>query len=530
MSQRLAGHAVVEQLLVDGVDTAFCVPGESYLPVLDGLHDARNAIQLITTRHEGGASFMAAAYGRLTGRPGVCLVTRGPGAANASIGVHAAKQDAAPMVLFVGQVSTKELGRETFQEVDYRQFFGSLAKAVLQIEHPDRVPELVARALHVAVSGRPGPVVVALPVDVLFAQTAAPAVPPSAFASGSPAVADVQRLLDLVGAASRPVLVVDGSRWTPERARDLQALAEMLSVPVVTSVRRQDMIDNSSPSYVGTLGLGTAPTAESAVRRSDCVVLLGPRPDGLTTGGSRLLEVPAPTQQVLHVHPDPDVVGSVFRADWTVTCDPGELVSAALGLAQKRPAQDWCAELRAAYEQLVSKRVDSEIGAFMTVFNEVVPEDAIISCGAGQYTAWPQQHHRYRSYPSQLASQSGAMGYGLPAAITAKLVHPDRVAVAFAGDGCLMMNGQELATAVQYGLDIVVVVVNNSSFGTIRTHQDRHFPGRHPATGLNNPDFPALARSFGATGATVTTPDEFKTALRAALNAPRPSLVEVRLA
>lgn len=504
---RLAGHALVEQLLEHGVDLAFCVPGESYLPVLDGLYAARDRLRLITARQETGAAMMAAAYGKLTGRPGVCLVTRGPGATNASGGVHVARQDASPMLLLVGQVPRRLRDRRAFQEVDFRAMFAPLAKAVFEVDDPDRIPEYVARAMVTAVSGEPGPVVLALPEDVLSATTAAPVVPAVPPVVPAPAQADVDAFVAELTRAARPLLVVGGSGWTVDATVRVREFAEAAGIPLATAVRHQDLVDNRSPVFAGTLGLGTTRGLAELVGSADVLAFVGTRPDALTVDDFQLLDVPVPRQRVLHVHPDPGVPQQVHRADLAIVAGPAAF-AAALPVT-RRPGSPWLTRLRDNYLRGPAPSVAAE---FMAVFEERLP-DAIIGTGAGAYTGWPQRHHRFTTYPSQLGTQSGSMGFGLPAAIAASLVAPDRQAVAFAGDGCFLMTGQELSTAVRYGLTPLAVVVDNGSYGTIRDHQTRRFPGREYGTDLVNPDFAAYARSFGALGERVRTPDEFAAAL-----------------
>lgn len=514
---------MVEQLLAHEVNLAFCVPGESYLPVLDGLYQARDRLRLITARQEGGAAMMAAAHGKLTGRPGVCFVTRGPGATNASGGVHAARQDASPMVLFVGQVPTTLRGRRAFQEVDHQAMFAPLAKAVHVVDHPDRLPEIVSRAMRTAVSGEPGPVVVELPEDVLSAPTAAAVVPPAPPVVPSPSEAEVQTFLRALTSADRPLLVVGGSGWTPVAAAGIQRFAEAGSFPVATAVRHQDLVDNNSPAYVGTLGLNTTPGLTDAVRDADLIAMVGTRPDALTVDDFALLAVPAPTQRLLHVHPDPNVLQQVYRAELAITSGPAPFTEALPATALTKPTA-WQTTLRTNYEQAPTL---PEAVPYLDVLNARLSQDAIISTGAGAYTAWPQRHRRFTSYPSQLGTQSGTMGYGLPAAITAQLVHPDRQAVAFAGDGCFLMTGQELSTAVRYDLHPLIIVVNNNSYGTIRNHQRQRFPDREYGTSLVNPNFASYARSFNANGEQVSDPEEFAEAVDRALTSRTASLIEI---
>lgn len=504
---RLAGHVLVEQLLACGVDLAFCVPGESYLPVLDGLYAHRERVRLVTARQETGAAMMAAAYGKLTGRPGVCLVTRGPGASNATGGVHLARQDACPMVLLVGQVPTGNRDRFAFQEVDVRAMFAPLAKAVYRVDVPDRVPELVARAMVTAVSGQPGPVVLELPEDVVSASTGAPVLPPVPAVVPAPSAADVAAFVRELRAAERPLVVVGGTGWTVEATRAVRGFAEAAGIPLATAVRHQDLVDPRSGVFVGTLGLDTTAGLGALVGEADVLAFVGTRPDALTVDDFQLLDVPVPVQRVLHVHPDPDVLQQVHRADLAVVAGPARFAAALPVVAG--PPTEWLDRLRANYLRGPAPSVAAD---FMRVLDERVPEP-IISTGAGAYTAWPQKHHRFTTFPSQLGTQSGSMGFGLPAAIAASFARPERQAVAFAGDGCFLMTGQELSTAVRYGLPLLVVVVNNGSYGTIRDHQARRFPGRVYGTDLVNPDFAAYARAFGARGERVRTPDEFGAAL-----------------
>lgn len=504
---RLAGHVIVEQLVEHGADLAFCVPGESYLPVLDGLYAHRDRVRLITARQETGAAMMAAAYGKLTGRPGICLVTRGPGATNASGGVHLARQDAAPMVLLVGQVPTGNRDRVAFQEVDVRAMYWPLAKACFRVDDPDRAAEFVARAMVTAVSGEPGPVVLELPEDVLSAPTAVPVVPAVAPVVPAPCGADVDAFVSALLAAARPLLVVGGTGWTAAATVAVREFAETAGIPLATAVRHQDLVDHRSPVFAGTLGLGTTPGLADAVADADVLAFVGTRPDALTVDDFALLDVPVPKQKLLHVHPDPLALQRVHRADLAIVAGPARF-AAALPAVPGR-ATPWLHRLR---ENYLRGQAPSAAAEFMRVLDERVP-DPVVSSGAGAYTAWPQRHHRFTTFPSHLGTQSGSMGFGLPAAIAAQLVHPERQAVAFAGDGCFLMTGQELATAVRYGLAPLVVVVNNNSYGTIRDHQRRRFPGREYGTDLVNPDFAAYAAAFGAQGARVRTPEEFAAAL-----------------
>ena len=496
---RLAGHAVVEQLMALGADRAFGVPGESFLAVLDGLHDHTEELSFVVARQEGGAAMMAAAHGQLTGRPGIAMVTRGPGATNASIGVHVAAQDSSPMLLLVGQVPTKQLGTRAFQEVDYRQMFGDLAKGVVELDHADRVCEQVTRAWTLAVAGDPGPVVVVMPEDILSTSTAC-ALQPAPAASGGPD--DVEQIRDALAHARRPLVVVSGNAWSPDGRDALRELAERSALPVASATRRQDILDNRSEAFVGTLGLQTTPGLANLAGQSDVVLLLGARPDGLTAEDGDWLTSSRGGRRLLHVYPDPDVLGAVYPADVALAGRPDDVARALLDSLTTAPLPEsdertaWCRQLRQLRIDSRTTEVDPlHPASYMAALAEQVAPDAVLTAGAGLYTSWHQQHRDYTAYPSQIATHSGSMGYGLPAAIAAAFALPAREVVAFAGDGWFLMNGQELSTAVRYGLGITVVVVNNGVYGTIRRHQERRFPGRPSGTALENPDFAALAHA-----------------------------------
>lgn len=514
-ASRLAGHVVVEELVSYGIDMAFAVPGESYLSVLDGLYEYADQIRLITARQEGGASMMAAAYGRATGKPGVCLVTRGPGATNASIGVHVARQDASPMLLLVGQVPERNRERIAFQEVDYVAMFGTVAKAVIELGSPDRVPEMMSRAIQLSVSGEPGPVVVVLPENVVNASTDAQPVKSVPLSRPIPNSEIVKKIIQEIEASNHPVIIAGRCNWSESVRDKLAAFAERNQIPVVTAVRCQDVIDNRSEYYVGTLGLNTTPNLPSMLEDADLVVFLGTRPDALTMGDFSFMTPPRPSARVIHVYPDPDSIGRVYAVDIAVPVSPEEFldsVSSRLKSSQSR--QDWIGRLRQndVDREAIEARHDIS-KEFMERFNSVMPVDTITTAGAGNYTGWVQRHRRFSAYPSQVGTQSGAMGYGIPAGIAASLLFPERTVVSFAGDGCFMMNGQELATASMERLNLMVVVVNNSKYGTIRDHQEREFPKRVVGTSLENPDFVKLAEAYGGEGTKVSSPQEFEDAL-----------------
>lgn len=508
---RSGGEILVDALRVHGVDTVFCLPGESFLAAIDALAGASNKIRTVVARHEAGASHMAEAYGKLTGRPGICFVTRGPGASHASIGVHTASQDSTPMILFVGQVGRGMLGREAWQEVDYRQMFGGMAKWVVEIDRPERIPELVSRAFHTAVSGRPGPVVVSLPEDMLAAQAEAANAGPYQRSVAHPGADHLARLTDLIAEAERPLVIVGGGGWNARACADITAFVEVFDLPVVSGFRRQDIVDNRHPHYAGHAGLGPSPKLVERIRSADLIVAIGGRLGETTTSGYTLFDVPRPSQRFVHVHADPNELGRIYQADLMINAGMQEFAAAAAKLrprsAPEAARKVW---VKAARADFVADQTPGsmpgpvDLGAVMMHLRDVLPEDAIISNGAGNYAIWVHKFHRYGGFRTQLAPTSGSMGYGLPAAIAAKLVHPERTAVCFAGDGCFLMSANELATAAQYGLGVVVIVVNNGMYGSIRMHQEKEYPGRVHATSLENPDFVALARAFGGHGELVS--------------------------
>ncbi len=529
---RSGARILVDQLVLNGVDTAFCVPGESYIAVLDALYDA--PIHLVSCRHEAAAANMAEAYGKLTGRPGVCLVTRGPGATHASVGVHTAYQDSTPMILLVGQVPRAMLGREAFQELDYPAVFGGLAKWATQVDRAERVPELLARAFAVALEGRPGPVVLALPEDVLVEESDAADAAPARPARPAPDPAALDRLRELLAGSQRPLVIVGEGGWSAKTADDVLAFAEASEVPVAASFRCQDYVDNRSPVYAGHLTIGPDPKLAQRVLDADLVLAVGGRLGDIATRGYTLLEVPRPRQTLVHVHPDPDELGRVYEPELGVVSGLPEFAAAARALepvdASARRA--WTEAARADY--LANLRHTPapdgvDLGEVMAHLRARLPADAIFTCGAGNFTVWAHRFYEFSQYGTQLAPRSGAMGYGVPAALAAKVVHPDRVVVCLAGDGDFMMASQELATAVQYELPVVVLVANNRMYGTIRMHQERLYPGRVSGTDLVNPDFAAYAASFGAHGELVERTEEFPAALERALAAGRPAVVELRV-
>jgi acetolactate synthase-1/2/3 large subunit len=526
---RHGGRLLADQLAVHGVDTAFCVPGESYLPLLDGLHGS--PIRLVTCRHEAGAANMAEAHAKLTGRPGVCMVTRGPGATHASVGVHTAHQDSTPFLLLVGQVASDQEEREAFQEIDYRRMFAPIAKWVAQVDRVERIPELLARAFSTACAGRPGPVVLALPEDVLAAESDAPDAAPFRVPHAAPDPAAVEEAVRLLARAERPFAIVGGGGWTAGATAHLQPFLERARIPAGASFRRQDALDNDSPVYAGDVGIGINPKLAARIRDADVLLVVGPRLGEMTTSRYTLLDVPRPRQALVHVHPGAEELGRVYQADVPVLSSPEAFCAALAGHhLEPRPAA-WAEAARVDYESWLRHDPmpgDLDLGDCIAHLRERVP-DAIVCNGAGNHTVWIHRFWQFHSFPSQLAPTSGAMGYGVPAAVAAKLAMPERTVVCFSGDGDFLMLGQELATAVQYGLPIVVLVVDNGMYGTIRMHQERLFPGRVVGTDLVNPDFAAYARAFGAHGENVERTADFPGALERALESGLPAVVSLRI-
>jgi acetolactate synthase-1/2/3 large subunit len=527
-----AARRLVETLILNGVDRVFCVPGESYLAVLDALADVRDRIQVIACRHEAGAANMAEAYGKLTGKPGVCMVTRGPGATHASIGVHTAHQDSTPMILFVGQIALTDRGRGAFQEVDYREVFGGLAKWATEIESPERTVEVVERAFSTALQGRMGPVVIALPEDILHADGGPAPRRPVVPAKAAPDPAFVSALQDRLSRAERPLLVLGGSGWTDEATTAIADWAERLGLPLALSFRRKDLVSNDRPNYAGDLGLGPNPKLIARVKNADLIVAIGARLGENPTLGYTLFDRAEIGDRLVHSHPGPEEVGRVWPALLGATADNA---LAALAIATIEPGRTWRDQAAAAHADyrafIAPVPVTGAVNMSEVIRHlaEVLPAEAILTNGAGNFAAWLHRFHRHTARRTQLAPTSGAMGYGYPAAIAAKSVHPDRDVVCIAGDGDYLMTGQEIATAVQYGINAVVVVVDNGTYGTIRMHQEGHYPGaeRVIATDLKNPDFVKYAEAFGAFGVRCERTEDFPAALAAARNAGRPALVHL---
>jgi acetolactate synthase-1/2/3 large subunit len=536
---RSGGQILVDALQVHGVDTAFGVPGESYLDVLDALHGSN--IRFVINRQEGGAAFMADAYGKLTGKPGICFVTRGPGATNASIGVHTAYQDSTPMILFIGQVGTDFMDREAFQEVDYRRMYGQMAKWVAQIDRADRIPEYIARAFQVATSGRPGPVVLALPEDMLIAKAEVADTRRYQPVQASPSAAQIDTLRAMLKDAKKPLLLLGGGTWTDEACADVQKFAEANGLPVACAFRFQDLLDNEHPHYVGDVGIGINPKLAARVKEADVLIAFGPRLGEMTTSGYSLLRSPVPQQRLVHIHPDPQELGSVYQAELMIAGGAPETAKMLAAMepvdssAWRHTVEEAKAELRAWQQQPpIFKDGTAPLDLWQLVqdLQAALPRDTIITNGAGNYATWAHRYWRYGAMRTQLAPTSGAMGYGVPAGVAAKIVDPERTVVTFAGDGEFMMTGQELATAVQYRAGLILIVFNNNMFGTIRMHQEREYPGRVSGTELHNPDFAALAQAYGGHGEVVEKTADFAPALARAVafanEQKLPAVIELR--
>lgn len=515
------GRLLVDCLIAQGADRIFTVPGESFLAVLDALHDSPE-VQTVICRQEGGAGFMACADGAMTGRPGVCFVTRGPGATNASIGVHVAMQDSQPMLLFIGDVDRGMKDREGFQEVDFSQMFAPLAKLVLRIDDPARIPEYVARAWSTALAGRPGPVVIALPEDMLLEEVSGVAPRPAIHRPAQPVCPDAMSvLMRMIADAASPIAIVGGAGWHAKAREHFTSFAERIGLPVAGAFRRQDAISNASKVWAGNLGYGPSPKLVERIKAADLVIAVGARLGEATTDSYTLVTPEHPDQLLVHIHPDPNELGRVYRPDLAICADMAEFAEAAdywdddivpFDAGEEAHAQwlDWTTAKPAAYPL--------DMAACVTAMRESFPDDSIICNGAGNFSGWWHRYWHYNGFPTQLAPTAGAMGYGVPAAVAAALRHPERQVVALAGDGDFLMNGQELATAVQYGCNLLVVLVDNGTYGTIRMHQEREFPGRVSGTSLHNPDFATLAEAFGGWARRVETTGEFTSALAEAKN------------
>jgi acetolactate synthase I/II/III large subunit len=534
MNARHGGRLLVDQLVVQGVDTVFTVPGESFLAALDGFYDVQDRVKLVVCRHESGAANMAEAYGKLTNRPGVCFVTRGPGATQASVGVHTAFQDSTPMVLFIGDVGSDFRDREAFQEVDFSAMFRPLAKWVERIDDVERIPEYVARAFQIATSGRRGPVVLALPEDMLSKQTKAADARPYVPSESHPGRENMERFRHLLAAAKSPLVMLGGSGWTREACHDIQRFVEANELPCACAWRFQDLFDNRHASYVGEVGIGVNPVLATRVRQADLLVVIGARLGEMTTSGYTLLDSPVPRQKLVHVHPGAEEIGRVYQPELGILSAVTHFARscAAMDPVEARPWKGSVAEARADFLAWTSRReIPGRVQMWDVVdyLNEHCPEDTIYCNGAGNFATWLHRFHRYTGWRTQLAPTSGAMGYGVPAAIAAKIARPERMVVCFAGDGDFLMTGQELATAVQYGAPIIVIVVNNGIYGTIRMHQEKHYPGRVIGTDIRNPHFAAFARAFDAVGEIVEETAQFGPAFERCVASGKPAVIDVRI-
>jgi len=530
---RTGGEVLVDQLVAHGVGHVFCVPGESYLAALDAFHDRHIAITVC--RHESGAAIMAEAVGKLTGRPGICFVTRGPGATNASPGIHIARQDSTPMIVFVGQVAREMREREAFQELDYRAVFGTMAKWAAEIDDAARIPELVSRAFHTAANGRPGPVVIALPEDMLTDRVTVGDAPAFAPIETWPGLADMSRLQKLLWVAERPVVLLGGSRWSEAASAAVMRFAERFALPVATTFRRAHLFDALHPCYAGDLGIGPNPKLLARIKAADLVILIGGRLGEMPSQSYTLIDIPGPRQTFVHVHPGAEELGKVYRPHLAINAAPTAFAAALEGL--QPPAElRWRDGTLAAHADYLSwteqpTKVPGAVnlGEVVTFLRHQLAADAIICNGAGNYAGWVHRFLRLRRFGTQLAPTSGSMGYGIPAAVAAKRLYPEREVVCFAGDGCFLMTGQEFATAVQHDLPIIVIVVDNGMYGTIRMHQEREYPERVVATALKNPDFAAYARAFGGFGATVEATADFAPAFAAARASSKPAILHLKV-
>ncbi len=541
MQKRMGSEILADALKNNGVDLVYHVPGESFISVLDSLGRHHASIRQVSCRHEGGMTVMAEAYGKLTGRPGIAFVTRGPGATNAASGIHTAFQDSSPMILFVGQVIRSQMEREAFQAYDFRQMFAPMAKWVAQIDDASRIPEFVQRAFHTAMSPRPGPVVLVLPEDMLEDSCAVDdADPVQPVAGAAPSRESLERLRRMLDQAERPLVMVGGPGWSNEARDQVQRFADANDIPVVTTFRRRDIIDNRHRCYAGEIGIGANPKLLECIRSADLVIVLNDSLNEVNSIGEKymlgftLFGVPRPQQKLIHIQGAIEELNRVYQADLAILADNAQMAEslAALEPVDATRRKDWTATLRQTYE--TDYAISSCPGPLdlATVFKSLrgrLPEDAILTNGVGAYAGWSQRYFRHYTLQTQLGPISGVMGYGVPAAISAKLLYPERIVVAVAGDGCFLMTAEELATAVKYGVAVVILVINNNMYGTIRIHQERNFGGRVTGTDLVNPDFVAYAKAFGLHGELVKRTEEFEPAFERALASGGPALIELAI-
>ncbi|WP_439614243.1 thiamine pyrophosphate-binding protein [Reyranella sp.] len=531
--RRSGAQVLIDQLRIHGTETIFGVPGESYLAALDALYAQRNSIRYVICRQEGGASYMAEAYGKLTGKPGICFVTRGPGATNAAVGMHTGFQDSTPMILLIGQVARETTDREAFQEIDYRRMYGQMAKWVCQIEDARRIPELVSQAFHTALNGRPGPVVVVLPEDMLTDEVEVADAGPYRIARGAPAAADMVTLRELLAASKQPLLILGGGGWSAEACADIRAFAEANHLPVTTAFRNQDLIDNRHANFVGDLGLGVNPPLGKRIKESDLIIAVGPRLGEATTGGYTMFDLPVPAQKMVHVHASAEELGRVYQASLPINSSMAQFAASAKAMKPVDASawKDKVAVARADYLkniEPVAQPGSADLAAIVGWLNKRLPDDCIVTNGAGNYAGFVHRFFQYRGFRTQLAPTNGSMGYGVPSAVAAKIAAPGRMVVSFSGDGCFLMNGQEFSTAVQHGANIVFIVVDNGMYGTIRMHQERDYPTRVHGTELKNPDFAAYARAFNGHGETVEKTEDFAAAFERCVAVGKPSIIHIK--
>jgi acetolactate synthase-1/2/3 large subunit len=530
---RTGGEILVDQLVAHGVRHAFCVPGESYLAALDAFHD--RDVALTVCRQEGGACMMAEAVGKATGRPGICFVTRGPGATNASPGIHIAMQDSTPLIVFVGQIARQMREREAFQELDYRAVFGTMAKWATEIDDPARIPEIVSRAFHIATNGRPGPVVIALPEDMLIERAIVPDAPAFEPIETWPGLTDMAHLQKMLWAAKRPVMILGGSRWSEKAWAATQRFAERFDLPVMTTFRRGHLFDQTHRNYGGDCGIGPNPKLIARIKSSDLVIVVGSRMGEMPSQSYTLFDIPQPQQPFVHVHPDPGELGRVYRPTLAIHASPNAFAAALEGM-QAPNTIPWSDETRIAHADYLAFGENAtqvpgavNLGEIMVWLRGRLSPDDILCNGAGNFSAWLHRFYRLRRFNGFIGPTSGSMGYGVPAAVAMKRLHPDRNVFCLAGDGDFLMNGQEFMTAVQYDLPIVIAIVDNGMYGTIRMHQEREYPGRVVATALKNPDFAAYARAFGGFGATVERTADFPKAFEAARTSSMPAILHLKV-
>jgi acetolactate synthase I/II/III large subunit len=530
-NNRTAAEILVDQLRVNGVRHAFCVPGESYLAVLDAFHDSN--LTVTVCRQEGGAAMMAEAVGKATGRPGVCFVTRGPGATNASPGIHIARQDSTPMVMFVGQVARDMREREAFQELDYRAVFGSMTKWTTEIDDPARIPEIVSRAFYTAANGRPGPVVVSLPEDMLTERLAVDDAPPYSPVETAPGSTELAKFAELLGNARAPMMILGGSRWSQEASDQVARFAEKFALPVCTTFRRLHLFDALHPCYAGDLGIGPNPKLVERIKAADLVILVGGRLGELPSQSYTLFDIPRPQMTFVHVHPGAEELGHVYSPHLPINATPTAFAAALENLSLKETSRGQAESAHADYLAWTEKPTEQpgpvNLGAIMVWLRDNLPADAILCNGAGNYAAWIHRFFRFRRFGQHVAPTSGSMGYGVPAAVAMKRLYPERTVVCLAGDGDFLMNGQEFATAIQYALPIIVVIADNGIYGTIRMHQEREYPGRIVATELHNPDFAAYARAFGGVGFSVERTEDFPAAFKEAQASGKPAIIRLAI-